>query len=212
MPTPPGPKDRLLLASASPRRRALLAAVGLACDVQPVGVDERPRPHEAADETARRLALSKARAARRRAGGRTILAADTVVVVDGCALGKPEDRDEARAMLRRLSGRWHEVVTAIALITADGRERVDHARTGVRFAELDDDEIERYTAGQEPFDKAGAYGIQGAAAWFVEEVRGSVTNVVGLPLELVRALGRAAGLEPQLVPIDQDPSSRRKAW
>ncbi|MBS1108608.1 MAG: septum formation inhibitor Maf [Anaeromyxobacteraceae bacterium] len=190
----PGSRRGLLLASASPRRRALLASLGLSVDVLAVNVDERPLPGEEAAVTALRLAHAKALAARGAADGRPVLAADTIVLVDDALLGKPRDADEARAMLRRLSGCWHEVLTGVALALPDGRVLEALARTAVRFAALDEEEIERYTAGSEPYDKAGGYALQGTAAWFVEEVRGSVTNVVGLPLEEVRRLFRKAGL------------------
>ena len=190
----PGSRLGLLLASASPRRRALLASLGLSVDVLAVNVDERPLPGEEAAVTALRLAHAKALAARGAADGRPVLAADTIVLVDDALLGKPRDADEARAMLRRLSGCWHEVLTGVALALPDGRVLEALARTAVRFAALDEEEIERNTAGSEPYDKAGGYALQGTAAWFVEEVRGSVTNVVGLPLEEVRRLFRKAGL------------------
>jgi septum formation protein len=189
----PGP-PALLLASASPRRRELLLRLGLPLQALPVDVDESPLPGEDGPATARRLARAKALAARPAAGDRAVLAADTVVVVEGDLLGKPGSVTEARAMLARLSGRWHEVVTGVALALPDGRVLETVARTAVRFALLDDEEIERYVSGTEPYDKAGAYALQGIAAWFVEEVRGSVTNVVGLPLEEVRRLFREAGL------------------
>jgi septum formation protein len=198
-----GSRPALLLASASPRRRALLSSLGLSVEVVAVNVDERPLPAEGAAVTALRLAHAKSLAARSAADRRPVLAADTIVVVDDVQLGKPRNADEARAMLRRLSGRWHEVLTGIALALPDGRILEGLARTAVRFAALEDDEIARYSAGSEPYDKAGGYALQGTAAWFVEEVRGSVTNVVGLPLEEVRRLFREAGLPvPPLRELD----------
>ncbi len=193
-PCPPGPPQALVLASASPRRRALLAGLGLAVEVLAVDVDERPLPGEEASATALRLAHAKALAARSAAGDRPVLAADTIVVVDGVALGKPRDVEDAGSMLRRLSGRWHAVVTGVALALPTGRVLEALARTEVRFATLAEEEIARYVAGNEPYDKAGGYALQGTAAWFVEEVRGSVTNVVGLPLEEVRRLFSEAAL------------------
>ena len=190
----PDPSPTLLLASASPRRRTLLASLGLAVEVRAVDVDERALPGEEAAATALRLAHAKAVAARGAAEGRPVLAADTIVAIDDALLGKPRDAGEAQAMLRRLSGRWHEVLTGVALALPDGRVLEALARTAVRFAVLDEEEITRYVSGSEPYDKAGGYALQGTAAWFVEEVRGSVTNVVGLPLEEVRRLFRKAEL------------------
>jgi len=184
----------VVLASASPRRRELLERLGLVLDVAPVDVDESARPGETPDALARRLARAKALAAGARAEGRPVLAADTIVVVDGVVLGKPRDEGDACRMLQSLSGRWHEVLTGVALLLPDGRVLDALARTAVRFAELREEEIRRYAGSREPYDKAGAYALQGIAAWFVEEVRGSVTNVIGLPLEETRRLFAAAGL------------------
>jgi septum formation protein len=170
--------------------------VGLAVDVRPVDVDEEPQPGESADQTAQRLAVSKAQAAERIDDARPILAADTIVSIHDEQLGKPADEEEARAMLRRLSGDWHEVVTAVALLLPGHAVRTALARTRVRFADLYDEEIERYAATDEPYDKAGAYAVQGAGSWFVESIAGSSSNVVGLPLELVRRLLLDADLGP----------------
>lgn len=142
-----------------------------------------------------RLAQAKASAVVRPPGA-IVLGADTLVVVDGHGLGKPRDDREAAAMLRRLSGRVHEVVTGIALVHEHGAI-VDRASTRVSFAALGEDEIAWYVATGEPRDKAGAYGIQGGASRFITGIEGSYSNVVGLPVELVyqhlRALGRAVG-------------------
>lgn len=183
----------LVLASASPRRRELLERVGFAVEVLVVDVDETALPGEGGLALARRLAEAKARAAAPARPGRFVLGADTVVMARGRALGKPRDEAEARSMLEHLSGHWHAVVTAVALVHPGGAVRVEHALTRVRFAVLTAAEIARYAAGDEPYDKAGGYALQGIAAWFVEEVRGSVTNVIGLPLELVRRLLDEAG-------------------
>ncbi len=184
----------LVLASASPRRVELLRATGLTVDVHPVEIDETPLEGEPGAATALRLARLKAAAAAARLPGRAVLGADTVVVADGLTLGKPSGPAEARAMLARLSGRWHEVVTGVALIVPGGRELFEAATTRVLFAALDAAEIDAYAAGPEPLDKAGAYAVQGAAAWFVEALEGSASNVIGLPLATVRRLFRSGGL------------------
>lgn len=173
----------IILASTSPRRAELLTAAGIPFVTQPVDVDETARPGEAPAECAQRLAQAKAGAVARPAGS-VVLAADTLVVVDGDALGKPRDAADAAAMLRRLSGRTHEVVTGVA-IAHDGGTIVDLVSTQVTFETLTHGEIAWYVATGEPLDKAGAYGIQGGASRFVTRIDGSYTNVVGLPVELV---------------------------
>jgi septum formation protein len=194
-------RPALVLASASPRRRSLMERVGLQVDVLPVDVDESALPDENTEDTALRLAAEKARTAALRERERPILAADTIVCIDGRQLGKPADRPGAITMLRDLSGRWHEVVTGVALLSPDGTLHTALARTRVRFAELTPVEIERYADSDEPYDKAGGYAIQGAASWFVETIAGSSSNVVGLPLEQVRRLLSDAGLQlPASVP------------
>lgn len=168
--------------------------MGLDPLVRPVAVDETPRSGESTEQTALRLASDKASAAARESGSHPILAADTIVAIGGRQLGKPANREQAVGMLRQLSGRWHEVITGIALRTSDGAVHTAIARTRVRFAVLADEEIERYADSEEPYDKAGGYALQGAASWFVENIAGSSSNVVGLPLEQVRRLLAAAGL------------------
>lgn len=179
----------LILASASPRRRELLDRMGLAHVVVPADVDETPLPGEAPEELVSRLAEAKAtHVLRAHAADRpVVLAADTVVVVDGTVLGKPADAADAAAMLRRLSGRTHEVLTGVAVARGD-RVEVVVERTAVTFAELDDAEIAAYVGTGEPLDKAGAYGIQGRGGNFVTRIEGSYDNVVGLPTRTVRDL------------------------
>lgn len=172
----------LWLASGSPRRRELLEAVGWSVQVRPPDVDETRRPGEAPVLFALRMAAEKVATA---PAGRLALAADTIVHVDDMLLGKPVDRDEARDHLKRLSGGWHEVTTGVA-VGRDHRE-LFAVTTRVRFRELGEREIERYLATGEADDKAGAYGIQGAAGVFVAELHGSWTNVMGLPVEPVLA-------------------------
>jgi len=184
----------LVLASSSPRRAELLRQVGLAFEVCAPEADESVDPGTAGDQAVLAVAHRKAAAVAARFPARPVLAADTMVRLGGVLLGKPADPAEARAMLRSLSGRWHEVLTGVVLRRGDGwlGERV--GLTEVRLAELTAAEIDRYVAGPEPYDKAGGYGIQERAGWFVAEIRGSAGNVAGLPLEAVRELVIEAGL------------------
>jgi septum formation protein len=181
---------RLILASASPRRRALLAQLGVAFDVATSNVPETPRPGELPAAFAQRVARDKAAEVARRCPGALVLAADTVVVVDGAIFGKPQDRADARRMLAALSGRTHEVLTAVALRTPAGDVEELVVRSAVAFRALTTHEIDEYLDGNEPYDKAGAYALQGEAQRFVVQVRGSYTNVVGLPLDEVHELLR----------------------
>lgn len=171
----------LVLASASPRRRELLAQVGVRAEVRVADVDESVRPGEAPAAYVQRLALAKAQAVLPQAGGLPVLGADTTVVVDDDILGKPVDAADAARLLRRLSGREHRVLTAVALCTA-GRHALRLSDTRVRFRVLDEDLVARYVASGEPLDKAGGYGIQGLGAALVTHLTGSYTGVVGLPL------------------------------
>lgn len=171
----------LILASASPRRRELLASAGLEFAVVVPEIDETPLPGETPRDTVLRLAREKASAIAARHPQARVLAADTTVVLDGRMLEKPKDTDEARRMLRSLSGRTHEVLTAYALWQNDTLHS-DVCTTRVTFRALTDTEIETYIATGEPMDKAGAYGIQSGAAHMVRSLEGSYTNVVGLPL------------------------------
>ena len=179
--------QRIILASASPRRAELLRAAGIEFDVIPADADESPKVGEAPGAYARRVAESKATAVAPRANGRFVLAADTVVVDDGTMLGKPRDPVDAARMLRRLSGRAHDVVTAVALLTPGGlASHVESTR--VELSSLTENDIAWYVSTGEPSDKAGAYAIQGYASRFVTRISGSYSNVVGLPVHVVWAL------------------------
>jgi septum formation protein len=186
----------LILASASPRRRDLLHSLGLEFEVHPADIDESPLPGETAADLAKRLAMGKALSCHQRYPGSLVLAADTVVVVDGPdgeeLLGKPVDAAHALAMLRRLSGRRHRVLTGMAL-AGQGASSQQLATTRVTFLPLTDAVINWYLSTGEAYDKAGAYGVQGCAALFVSSLEGSWTNVVGLPLDLLEALFRDVG-------------------
>ncbi len=187
--------SRIYLASKSPRRRELLRQVGIQFDVlifrtdgrgEDTDVDETPFPDEPAERYVERLALTKAEAGMRRIfwrklQRRPLLAADTAVVLDNEIIGKPANAADAEAILTRLSGRSHRVLTAIAV--SDGahiRSRLSVSE--VRFRPLNEEDIRHYVASGEPMDKAGAYGIQGRAAMFIEEIHGSYSGIVGLPL------------------------------
>lgn len=181
-----------MLASESPRRREMLERIGVPFDVVAPQVAEVRGAREAPDLFAARAAHEKAAAVR--ADGRVVLGADTVVIIDGDLLGKPRDDADARAMLMRLSGRTHAVVTAYTILSAQEISRI--VTTDVTFRTLSADEIDAYVATGEPRDKAGAYAIQGIAAAFVTSVRGSYTNVVGLPLaEVVEDLAACGAIE-----------------
>jgi len=180
--------SRFILASASPRRAELLAAAGFDFDVAPADVDEAPRPEEPPRDYVLRIARAKADAvANLQNGARAVLAADTTVVVDGWLMGKPKDAREAAVMLRALSGRVHDVHTGVVVQTRT-THRAAIETTQVRFHPLADDEIAWYIETGEPMGKAGAYGIQGRAARFIERIEGSWSNVVGLPISTVYRL------------------------
>ncbi len=184
-----------ILASASPRRSELLRAAGQSFECVASYVDETPRSGEHAVDAATRIALDKARAIFAQQPGHWVLAADTVVIVDGQAFGKPRDGADAARMLERLSGRNHEVATAFVLLDERGEIFVEHVvKTEIVFRSLDAGEIAVYVATGEPFDKAGAYAVQSGGANFVVELRGSRSNVIGLPLDEVERALRAAGL------------------
>jgi septum formation protein len=178
----------LILASRSPRRREILAAAGIPHVVRPAEVDEAIHGSEDAERYVKRVARAKAEAVP--AGpGDVVLGADTVVVVAAEILGKPADQDDARRMLRRLSGREHVVITGICLRGAGGVVE-DAETTRVRFLPLSEREIDAYVASGEPLDKAGAYAIQGLASKFIDRVEGCYFNVVGLPVAKVYGLLR----------------------
>ena len=184
----------LVLASRSPRRSDLLTRAGYRFEVAPADIDERRLDGEAPAAMVRRLAREKAAAVAPRHPGSIVLGADTVVVIDGVVLGKPNGDAAAAGMLLRLSGRAHEVLTGVALHTAD-RRRDGVQSTRVVFRALSRDDVAWYVATGEPSDKAGGYSIQGRASRFVTRLEGSYTNVVGLPIELVADLLAELGVD-----------------
>ena len=189
----------LVLASGSPRRRDLLTRAGLAFRVQPSAVDESAQIGESASRQALRLAREKAEDVAQRlteAGeDAAVLGADTIVVIDGEALGKPDDPEHAVKLLSRLVGRRHVVVTAVALAAGGTPTRSFAVESDVVMRDADEAEIRAYVAGGEPLDKAGAYAAQGDGRRFIERIEGSETNVIGLPMDETLALLREAGVE-----------------
>ena len=204
----PAPAPRLILASGSPRRREFLTNHGMAFEVMAADIDESVRPGELPDEYVVRLAVEKATAVRDRlladasaevadeanAPDIVVIGADTTVAFENEILGKPVDADDARAMLRRLSGATHQTLTGVAVV----RHRAVSVcvRTNVTFARLTDHEIDWYVGTGEPLDKAGSYGIQGIAGSYIERIDGNVQNVAGLPMHHLVVLLASVGLSP----------------
>jgi septum formation protein len=187
--TPPSPG--LVLASASPRRRQLLRQAGFDFEIVESGIDELMRESEAGRDFALRMACEKALAVSLRRPRALVLGADTVVEIDGEILGKPQDQNEARRMLQKLSGQVHRVFTGFALARAGQIVESAAIESLVRFRELSEVEIERYIATAEPYDKAGGYAVQGDAGEFIAAIEGSTANVMGLPIdEVLQALRR----------------------
>lgn len=182
----------LILASASPRRRELLGLTGLPFLIDAPDVDETCSlpPREAVKELSRRKALAAAKLH----PGCVILAADTLVSVNEKALGKPQDAEDAFRMLSLLSGRWHQVYTGVTVVDIGGSLHCEADVTDVHFEEMSEDAIRRYIATGEPMDKAGAYAVQGIAGLWIDQLRGSHTNVIGLPMALTRRLLEKCGL------------------
>jgi septum formation protein len=185
--------EPLVLASSSPRRAEILRSVGWPFEICAADIDETITAGETPEDYVRRLARAKAVAVASSRLFGLVLGADTIVLVDGEVLGKPRDDGDARHMLRRLSERWHEVLTGVALVRAEtGRAVVRLERTRVRFAAMSDEEIDWHVATGAVSDKAGAYAIQGRAALFIEAIEGDYWNVVGLPVRLVYELARGS--------------------
>ena len=186
---------RLILASASPRRRELLAQAGLSFAVVPAHIDESRRASESPTAYVERLAIEKANAVHSLHPDALVLGADTTVEINGHALEKPVDRTDAKRMLRALSGRTHHVHTGLALLSPHA-SRTHLETTSVTFREIDEAGLEHYLASTEPYDKAGAYGIQGYAARWIPRIEGDYFNVVGLPLAATVRLLRELGYNP----------------
>ncbi len=189
---------KIILASASPRRVELLASTGITFEVTPSAIPETAIPGETPDEHVLRLSREKALDVAGKTGGRFFIGADTIVLCDGEIMGKPEDSADAERMLRKLSGTAHEVITGFTVYDVENDFHLSKAvSTRVFFKELRGEEIQAYIDTGCPFDKAGAYAIQGGAAYMIPKIEGSYTNVVGLPLsevvEMLRQMGALAG-------------------
>jgi septum formation protein len=181
-------REKLVLASSSPRRTEILERAGWPHEIIVAGIDETLLPNEEAAAYVQRLARSKAEAVARRLERGIVLGADTTVVVGNQILGQPTDEADARRMLDLLNAKWHEVLTGVAVVRVGGESRVAYETTRVRFAEMSETEIDWYIATGEPFGKAGAYAIQGKASLFIEEIEGDYFNIMGLPIRLVYEL------------------------
>jgi nucleoside triphosphate pyrophosphatase len=188
----------LILASNSPRRAEILSNAGFAFEMCSMNIDESPRPRESGQAHVLRLATAKAQAAarhiQRQRRAAIVVGADTVVLARGKIFGKPRDANDARRMLRLLSGRMHQVLTGVSIVRLSGGKELHHVEsTRVHFVKLLSDDIETYIATGEPFDKAGAYGIQGIGGRFVDRLDGCYFNVMGLPLSRVSSMLRGLG-------------------
>ena len=188
---------KIILASGSPRRAEILSLVGWEFTKDIPDIDESELPGETPEAYVQRLAKTKGKTVAARHSGETVLAADTTVVIDGAIIGKPIDLADARRMLKLLSGRRHDVLTGVALVK-NGTAQVAMQRTGVKFAELTDAEINFLAEMGDPLDKAGAYAVQAQAALFIEGIEGDYWNVVGLPINLVYELLKKAGFDTGL--------------
>ena len=196
------PEPRVILASASPRRHQLLRQIGVESAAIPADIDERRLPHESVESLVSRLAVAKAETvARNLDGAAVVIGSDTAVVIDGEALGKPRSREHAFAMWTQLSGREHEVLTAVALIH-DNVTTSALSRSQVRFRTIKKEEMEKYWQSGEPRDKAGGYAIQGIGAIFVETINGSYSGIMGLPLFETAELLASAGIK-RLGPVNR---------
>jgi septum formation protein len=184
---------KLILASASPRRQEMLRQAGIEFEVNPAHIPEDQKPGEPPIPYALRLAEEKAMKVAQQFPDALVLGADTIVVLDGEILGKPSDHADAARMLALLSGRTHQVTTAVSIVGPDQKVETRSLTTQVEFRSLEQREIQEYVAGGEPMDKAGAYAIQGGAARWVTRLEGDYSNVVGLPLALVTEMLRTSG-------------------
>lgn len=190
-----GANMKLILASASPRRKEILNNMGYEFQVKPSGIEEVVHPHMTPDQTATDLARQKAEDIATRHPEDLVIGADTIVVLDETVLGKPRDQEDAVRMLRELRGREHQVITGVALIQGQ-KEQCFSVTTRVWMADASEELLSAYVMSGEPMDKAGSYGIQGKGALLVEKIEGDYFNVVGLPIQkIARVLAEEYGIE-----------------
>lgn len=202
---------KIVLASASPRRRDLLSTLLFEFEVRPSAIVEEPFPGGDPEEHVRTIAQAKTREVARTSGDALVIGADTVVVVDTEVLGKPGGPEEARGMLSRLSGRWHCVLTGLCLMSGLERAVVSCESTRVKFALITPSEIEWYIQTGEPLDKAGAYAIQGHGGLFIERIEGDYFNVVGLPLRLLYCMAEKLGTDLKSLASPERSSGRGRS-
>jgi nucleoside triphosphate pyrophosphatase len=211
------PQPKLILASSSPRRAGIMRNAGFTFEVRATQIDESLRPRESATAHVQRLATAKARAAlehaKRKKSAVIVIGADTVVVAQGRILGKPRNANDARRMLRLLSGRVHQVLTGVSVLRVSDRKELHHIEaTRVHFAKLSNEDIDGYIATGEPFDKAGAYGIQAIGGRFIDWIEGCYFNVMGLPLARVWVmLGQLAVRDGPKARLKKHPRSTRRS-
>ena len=187
------PHAQIILASGSPRRQELLARLGVPFDIRPADIEEIVDEDKLPHEVARSLAEDKASHVAKAFPQCAVIGSDTIVVSQGQILGKPKDYDDAMGMLRQLSGNWHEVVTGLSVQWGE-HSITDHNVTRVHFATMSDEEIANYIKTGDPMDKAGAYGIQGLAGFYIDRIEGDYYNVMGLPLSKLLGMLRSIGV------------------
>ncbi len=178
-------KKKIILASGSPRRKELLARMGLEFDLMPCDADEKYDKNLSPVEIVEHLAKLKAGITNKMVKDCIVIGADTIVAVDQLILGKPADKAEAYEMIKKLSGRWHDVITGICMYEND-EYIIEHEITKVHFVKMSDNEIEKYINTDEPYDKAGAYGVQGLAGMYIDSIEGDYYNIMGFPMAKIR--------------------------
>ncbi len=178
-------KKKIILASGSPRRKELLMRIGVDFDIMPCDADETYDDFLSPVQVVEHLARQKAEIVSKMVSDCVVIGSDTIVSIDGIILGKPGNKDEAYSMIKKLSGSWHEVITGICMYEND-KHIIEHEITKVHFVDMSETEIAEYISTDEPYDKAGAYGIQGIAGMYIDSVQGDFYNIMGFPMAKVR--------------------------